>query len=110
MSPELHPDAIVPSREQLIRYWKSIRPTALTYLARRPLKLVRHERGITLYHEGALPSVPKSVHQLVIEKREGGTGTRTIQAKHQRCPELGFEDSQQSTTSLFTPVAKNLAD
>jgi len=73
---QLLPDAIVPSREQLIGYWKAVGPTALTYLARRPLKLVRHERGITFYHKGSLPPIPKSVNQLVIEKREGGTGTR----------------------------------
>jgi len=73
---QLLPDAIVPSREQLIRYWKAVGLTALTYLARRPLKLVRHERGITFYHKGSLPPVPNSVHQLKVEKREGGTGTR----------------------------------
>jgi|KBSSwiStaDraftv2_1062776.scaffolds.fasta_scaffold03000_6 bifunctional non-homologous end joining protein LigD len=73
---QLLPDAVVPSREQLIRYWKAVGPTALTYLARRPLKLVRHERGATFYHKGSFPPIPKTVHQLVIEKREGGTGTR----------------------------------
>lgn len=73
---QLLPDAMMPSQEQLIRYWKAVGPTALTYLARRPLKLVRHERGITFYHKGALPPIPTGVHQLRIEKREGGTGTR----------------------------------
>jgi len=73
---QLLPDAVVPSREQLIRYWKAVGPTALTYLARRPLKLVRQERGATFYHKGSLRPIPKTVHQLVIEKREGGTGTR----------------------------------
>jgi len=73
---QLLPDAIVPSREQLVRYWKAVGPTALNYLTRRPLKLVRHERGTTFYHKGSLPPIPHSVHQLVINKREGGTGTR----------------------------------
>src|SRR4051794_8984585 len=30
----------------------------------------------TFYHKGPLPSIPDSVHQLRIAKREGGTGTR----------------------------------
>ena len=73
---QLLPDAVVPSQEQLIRYWRAVGPIALPYLARRPLKLVRHERGITFYHKGPLPPIPANVHQLRIQKREGGTGTR----------------------------------
>lgn len=73
---QLLPDAVVPTREQLTRYWRFVAAQALPYLARRPLKLVRHERGMTYYHKGRLPPVPESVHQLHIEKREGGTGTR----------------------------------
>ena len=49
---------------------------ALPYLGRRPLKLVRHTRGTIFYHKGALPPIPESVHQLRIEKREGGEGVR----------------------------------
>jgi bifunctional non-homologous end joining protein LigD len=40
------------------------------------LKLVRHTRGTIFYHKGALPPIPESVHQLRIEKREGGEGVR----------------------------------
>jgi bifunctional non-homologous end joining protein LigD len=49
---------------------------ALPCLGRRPLKLVRHTRGTIFYHKGALPPIPESVHQLRIEKREGGEGVR----------------------------------
>jgi bifunctional non-homologous end joining protein LigD len=49
---------------------------ALHYLGGRPLKLVRHTRGTTFYHKGKLPPIPASVHQLRIEKREGGEGVR----------------------------------
>jgi len=73
---QLLPNAVVPTQEQLVRYWRAVAAEALPYIARRPLKLVRHDRGITFYHKGTLPPVPKSVHQLQIEKREGGTGTR----------------------------------
>jgi len=73
---QLLPEAVVPTREQLRRYWTAVADEALPYLARRPLKLVRHDRGITFYHKGALPPVPPAVHTLEIEKREGGTGTR----------------------------------
>jgi bifunctional non-homologous end joining protein LigD len=37
---------------------------------------VRHTRGTTFYHKGPLPPIPDSVHQLHIEKREGGEGVR----------------------------------
>jgi bifunctional non-homologous end joining protein LigD len=73
---QLLPDAVVPSKDELRAYWRRVAPRALAYLARRPLKLVRHTRGTTFYHKGRLPPIPDSVHQLRIEKREGGEGVR----------------------------------
>jgi bifunctional non-homologous end joining protein LigD len=73
---QLLPDAVVPSREELRRYWKSIAADALVHLARRPLKLVRHVEGTTFYHKGPLPQVPRAVHKLRIRKRDGGEGIR----------------------------------
>jgi bifunctional non-homologous end joining protein LigD len=73
---QLLPDAIVPTKTQLVAYWENAGDRALTYLANRPLKLVRHVLGSTFYHKGKLPPIPSSVHQLKMEKREGGTGTR----------------------------------
>jgi len=73
---QLLPDAVVPTRDQLARYWRAVASEALPHIARRPLKLVRHERGITYYHKGRLPPVARGVYQFQIEKREGGTGTR----------------------------------
>jgi len=73
---QLLPNAVVPSKEELARYWHTVAPEALKYIARRPLKLVRHTRGTTFYHKGPLPPLPNSVHQLRIVKREGGIGTR----------------------------------
>jgi len=73
---QLLPNAVVPSKEELVRYWQRVAPVALQYIARRPLKLVRHTRGTTFYHKGPLPPIPARVHALQIEKREGGTGTR----------------------------------
>jgi bifunctional non-homologous end joining protein LigD len=73
---QLLPDALVPAKEELASYWAKVGRRALRYLARRPLKLVRHSRGTTFYHKGRLPPVPEPVHQLTIEKREGGEGTR----------------------------------
>jgi bifunctional non-homologous end joining protein LigD len=73
---QLLPDAVVPPREELARYWRRVASRALEYLARRPLKLVRHVHGTTFYHMGPLPPVPSSVHQLKIHKRQGGEGTR----------------------------------
>ena len=73
---QLLPDAVTPSKEQLTAYWRRVAKRALKYLARRPLKLVRHTHGITFYHMGPLPEIPDSVHQLRIEKREGGEGVR----------------------------------
>ena len=73
---QLLPNAVVPSKEELARYWNTVAPGALKHIARRPLKLVRHTHGTTFYHKGPLPPIPSSVHQLRIAKREGGTGTR----------------------------------
>ncbi|MFL4983676.1 MAG: DNA ligase D [Xanthobacteraceae bacterium] len=73
---QLLPDAVVPSKEKLAAYWRKVAKRALRYLGRRPLKLVRHTRGTTFYHKGRLPPIPQSVHQLHIEKREGGEGVR----------------------------------
>jgi bifunctional non-homologous end joining protein LigD len=73
---QLLPYAVVPARQELVRYWQHVAPEALKYIARRPLKLVRHIRGTTFYHKGPLPPIPADVHALQIEKREGGTGTR----------------------------------
>ena len=39
-----------------------------------PVETVRHTRGTIFYHKGALPPIPDAVHQLRIEKREGGEG------------------------------------
>jgi bifunctional non-homologous end joining protein LigD len=73
---QLLPDAVAPSKEKLAAYWRKVAKRALPYLARRPLKLVRHTRGTTFYHKGPLPSIADDVHQLRIEKREGGQGVR----------------------------------
>ena len=73
---QLLPDAVVPPREVLEAYWMAVADKALKFLGRRPLKLVLHRRGTTYYHKGRLPQVPSSVHQLRIEKREGGEGVR----------------------------------
>jgi bifunctional non-homologous end joining protein LigD len=73
---QLLPDAIAPSKEQLRAYWRKSHKHALEYLGGRPLKLVRHTHGITFYHRGKLPPIPDSVHQLHIQKREGGEGVR----------------------------------
>jgi bifunctional non-homologous end joining protein LigD len=73
---QLLPDAIAPSKEELIGYWRRVGKRALHYLGRRPLKLVRHTLGTTFYHKGRLPPIPDTVHQLRITKREGGEGVR----------------------------------
>jgi bifunctional non-homologous end joining protein LigD len=73
---QLLPDAVVPSKEQLAAYWRKVARRALPYLANRPLKIVRHSRGTTFYHKGRLPPIREAVHQLRIEKREGGEGVR----------------------------------
>ncbi|MBV9814013.1 MAG: non-homologous end-joining DNA ligase, partial [Acetobacteraceae bacterium] len=73
---QLLPDAVVPSKDELRAYWRKVGKRALNYLGRRPLKLVRHTRSTTFYHMGPLPPIPDTVHQLRIEKREGGEGIR----------------------------------
>ncbi|WP_210190448.1 non-homologous end-joining DNA ligase, partial [Ensifer aridi] len=73
---QLLPDAVVPSKEKLADYWTRVADRALHFLGGRPLKLVRHIHGTTFYHKGPLPPVPPEVHQLRIEKREGGEGVR----------------------------------
>ncbi|PBB90737.1 DNA ligase D [Mesorhizobium sp. WSM3864] len=73
---QLLPDAVSPSKDQLVRYWSLVADQALVHLGRRPLKLVRHAFGATFYHKGTLPEIPAAVHQLRVEKREGGEGTR----------------------------------
>jgi bifunctional non-homologous end joining protein LigD len=73
---QLLPDAVVPSKEQLRAYWRKVAKRALVYLGRRPLKLVRHTHSTTFYHMGPLLPIPNAVHQLHIEKRQGGEGVR----------------------------------
>ncbi|MCK1284700.1 DNA ligase D [Bradyrhizobium sp. 44] len=74
---QLLPEAVAPSKEQLAEYWTRVWKKALPHLGHRPLKLVRHVHGTTFYHKGLLPKdIPATVHQLHIQKREGGQGTR----------------------------------
>jgi bifunctional non-homologous end joining protein LigD len=73
---QLLADAVAPSKDELAAYWEKSAKRALEYLGGRPLKLVRHTHGITFYHKGRLPPIPSSVHQLRIEKRDGGEGVR----------------------------------
>jgi bifunctional non-homologous end joining protein LigD len=73
---QLLPDAVAPSKEELAAYWRKVAKRGLPFLGRRPLKLVRHTRGTIFYHKGPLPPIPDGVHQLRIEKREGGEGVR----------------------------------
>jgi bifunctional non-homologous end joining protein LigD len=73
---QLLPDAVVPSKDELVRYWRKVGKRALHFLGGRPLKLVRHTHRTTFYHKGKLPPIPQSVHQLRISKREGGEGVR----------------------------------
>jgi bifunctional non-homologous end joining protein LigD len=74
---QLLPDAVAPSKDELAAYWTRVWKRALPHLGHRPLKLVRHVHRTTFYHKGRLPKdIPKAVHQLRIEKREGGQGTR----------------------------------
>lgn len=73
---QLLPDAVAPSKAELIAYWTRVAKPALIHLARRPLKLVRHTRGTTFYHRGPLPDIPAAVHQMSVQKREGGEGVR----------------------------------
>ncbi|MCK1438655.1 DNA ligase D [Bradyrhizobium sp. 15] len=74
---QLLPEAVAPSKEELADYWRRVWKKALPHLGHRPLKLVRHVQGTTFYHKGPLPKdIPAAVHQLRIQKREGGQGTR----------------------------------
>jgi bifunctional non-homologous end joining protein LigD len=73
---QLLPNAVPPSKDELRTFWKRIWKPALEHLGRRPLKLVRHTRGATFYHKGPLPEIPEGVHQLRLQKREGGEGVR----------------------------------
>ncbi|MDK1386478.1 DNA ligase D [Sinorhizobium sp. 8-89] len=73
---QLLPDAVAPLKEELADYWTRVADRALHFLGGRPLKLVRHIHGTTFYHKGPLPPIPPEVHQLRIEKREGGEGVR----------------------------------
>ncbi len=74
---QLLPHAVVPSKDELAGYWRRVWKKALAHLGQRPLKLVRNVHGTTFYHKGKLPKdIPEAVHQLHIEKREGGQGTR----------------------------------
>ena len=60
---------MVPSRDELCAYWKTVANNALAFLGRRPLKLVRRVKGTTFYHMGPLPEIPPAVNQLRLEKR-----------------------------------------
>ncbi|MCK1689229.1 DNA ligase D [Bradyrhizobium sp. 145] len=74
---QLLPEAVAPSKEELADCWRRVWKKALPHLGHRPLKLVRHVQGTTFYHKGPLPKdIPAAVHQLRIQKREGGQGTR----------------------------------
>jgi bifunctional non-homologous end joining protein LigD len=73
---QLLPDVVVPSKEDLTAYWTRVADRALHFLGNRPLKLVRHAHGTTFYHKGPLPPIPPEIHQLRIQKREGGEGVR----------------------------------
>jgi bifunctional non-homologous end joining protein LigD len=70
------PDAVAPVKKDLAAYWKKVAKPALEHLSRRPLKLVRHVHGKIFFHYGTLPDVPEAVHQLRLEKREGGEAVR----------------------------------
>jgi len=70
---QLLPGAPVPTKEQLAACWTRVAKKALKYPGRRPLKLVH---GVTFYHKDPLPEIPTSVHRLIVQKREGGEGTR----------------------------------
>jgi hypothetical protein len=56
---QLLPDAVVPKPADLQRYCLSVADRALAHLGRRPLKLVRHLRGVILPH-GITASDPAS--------------------------------------------------
>jgi len=68
--------APIPDDDLLRRYWKKVGTKALEYLARRPLTLVRHDKGRVFFHTGVVPPTPTTVDRLTVQKREGGAGTR----------------------------------
>ena len=69
-------DAVVPTRDELAAYWRSITNRALNHLGRRPAEArPQRARDDLLPHGSAFPD-PPAVHQLRIEKRESGEGTR----------------------------------
>jgi bifunctional non-homologous end joining protein LigD len=69
-------DAVAPSPEALGAYWRKVGKAALVHLGRRPLTLVRHDRGRVFFHEGTLPETPAAVHRLTMTKGSGEQGTR----------------------------------
>jgi bifunctional non-homologous end joining protein LigD len=69
-------DAVVPSKAKLTTHWRKYAKLALPHLANRPLTLVRHVDGITFFHKGQLPPVPKDVRQIEITKADGSRGVR----------------------------------
>ena len=54
---QLLPDAVAPTADALEDYWRKVGPKALKYLARRPLKLVRHVGSRIFYHKQKLPPI-----------------------------------------------------
>jgi DNA primase len=70
------PDAVVPSRNELVSYWPSVAPRALKHLRGRPLTLVRHVHGVTFFHKGPLPPIPDTVHHPELKKSTGDGGVR----------------------------------
>jgi bifunctional non-homologous end joining protein LigD len=72
----LLPDAVAPSADELRAYWRKVHRKALKHLGRRPLTLVRKERGRVFFHTGRIAELPEAVHHLTIQKREGGQGIR----------------------------------
>ena len=66
----------MPTREELAAYWTCVADHALRYIGRRPLTLVRRMGGKAYFHEGPLPPIAESVHQLRFEKAEGSEGVR----------------------------------
>ena len=70
------PEAEPPTKAKLVRYFESCGETCLTYLARRPLTLVRWRDGICFFHKGPLPPAPDTVHRMEVTKRDGTSGTR----------------------------------
>jgi bifunctional non-homologous end joining protein LigD len=69
-------DAVAPSEDELKGYWRRVYRRALRHIGRRPLTLVRKDRGRVFFHTGGFADLPEAVHSLTIEKREGGQGTR----------------------------------